>query len=233
MYDVCKLHFETAVSWQIRREEFFNFNKTRTSADHIEVDISFIAGNKAPHFGFSFERRVHMNSPREDCTTMHHNKVDHDSPVAELYNKYVNMHLADITGCPMYAAQNACYHIQNGNPHYAQEAWRCDDEMFKKIMTLWEKAHGGPGLQYTEAWHGLKDTLEELNFEWLWLDSAQALFNQIISLEHGELNAAFQETGFRKGFFMPKTEIGFEKLVGKDGSVMRAPKKIASIAMNW
>lgn len=232
-HNICKLHFETAMSWQIRRDEFYNFNKSRTAADHIEIDISYIVGNKAPHFGFTYERRIKMNSPGEDCTTMHHYRVNHKSEVAKLYNKFLKMHLADITGVPMYAAQNACYHIQNGNPHYAKESWRCDDDMFGKVMELWEKSHGGASLPYSEAWRGLKNALEELNFEKLWLDSAQELFNRIFDLDAGELNSAFQATGYRTGFFMPKTTIEACKLIGSDPSVMRKPKKVADIVVNW
>lgn len=231
--NICKMFFRKSHSWVIKREERFNYNKTRTACDVISVEISYIKPNNSPHWSFHAERRIHLNTSREDISETHREPVSHDSPLARLYNKFLGMHLADITGCPMYAAQNACYHIQNGKPEWAQSMWRVDDEMFAKILKLWEQAHGGQSLPYAEAWRGLKNAVEEMNMEKLWLDSTQSLYNEFITMDFGVLIGAYQETGRDKGLFNPKRVVEIDELLGMDESKIPQAFKVSDIKTNW
>lgn len=50
----------------------------------------------------------------------------------------VALHLSSPDGVPMHAAENGCYHIEQGNPNAAARLWRCEVDDLPSIERLHE-----------------------------------------------------------------------------------------------
>lgn len=109
---------------------------------YLRVNIKLADDCKNGHEDFSITGEHSLDSSFIDsdiisCGCIHETILEH-MPELKLF---VDLHLSDSTGTPLYAVENGYYHLKNSSPQVVKNYLRLDNNQFNKIKDAGDIEH--------------------------------------------------------------------------------------------